>query len=648
MKIVPDEKRDEFWTAMRRDLPSSFRFTGSKGHALVVQRKFIEHYIPQLSTVVFEGNHIEPPKPLPWYPENLGWSLDTPKQVVRKDKAFAAFQKFLVSETSIGNVSRQEAVSMIPPLLMDLRPGMTVLDMCAAPGSKTAQLVEMVHGGEEARIRSKLREIRREQNLPASPDGQQTTLEDGSNGTHEDWSDDGRATGLIIANDADYRRSQLLVHQVKRLNSPNFIVTNHDAGLYPSIQIPSDSGRPRYLKFDRILADVPCTGDGTTRKNYTVWKEWTPANAIGLHPLQVRILVRALQMLKSGGRTVYSTCSLNPIEDEAVVAAAISQCGGPSKVRVIDCSRELPTLKRERGLTSWRVMDKKNRWWNTWAEVERKLDEQKIDPDGLTQLRATMFPPTDASEDGRIALENCIRIYPHLQDTGGFFITVLEKVADVTVPASEINTKADEPDAHEGNGETKVEAGQKRPRPAEGNVESSRPSKRGAGVYREEPFNYLDPEHEVLKTIYDFYQLHEQFPRDRFMVRNDMVQPSKSIYYTSALVRDILTLNAAKGMRFIQAGVKLFGKQDTQGRDDVCCWRIQSEGIHIVDPWVGESRVLRLYKRPTFQKLVREMFIKVGIDSYEALPEIGAVTRDLTMGCYVLRVESSEAEDGFR
>ena len=523
---------------MRRDLPSSFRFTGSKGHALVVQRKFIDHYIPQLSTVEFDGKHIEPPKPLPWYPENLGWSLDTPKQVVRKDKAFAAFQKFLVSETTIGNISRQEAVSMIPPLLMDIRPGMTVLDMCAAPGSKSAQLIEMVHGGEEARIRSKLREVRREQNLPASPDGLQTALEDGTAATAEDWSDDGRATGLVIANDADYKRAQLLVHQVKRLNSPNFIVTNHDASFYPSIQIPSDTGNRRYLKFDRILADVPCTGDGTMRKNYTVWRDWNPASAIGIHALQVRILVRALQMLKSGGRVVYSTCSLNPIEDEAVVAAAISLCGGPSKVRVLDCSGQLSALKRARGLTSWRVMDKQDRWWNTWTEVESKLNDQDVDQDGLTRLRATMFPPIEASEDGRIALENCIRVYPHLQDTGGFFIAVLEKLADVKVSSSEINTKPDEltaaelapqPDLQK-NGDARVEAGQKRTRPDEDYAESARPSKRGAGAYREEPFNYLDPEHDVLKTIYDFYNLHDRFPRDRFLVRNDMAQPSKIIY----------------------------------------------------------------------------------------------------------------------
>lgn len=70
--------------------------------------------------------------------------MTTPKNVVRRFPPFAAFQKFLVSETSVGNISRQEIVSMIPPLLIDLKPGMSVLDLCAAPGSKSAQLLETV------------------------------------------------------------------------------------------------------------------------------------------------------------------------------------------------------------------------------------------------------------------------------------------------------------------------------------------------------------------------------------------------------------------------------------------------------------------------------------------------------------------------
>lgn len=74
------------------------------------------------------------------------------------------------------------------------------------------------------------------------------------------------------------------------------------------------------ILFDRILCDVPCSGDGTIRKAPDIWRRWTPGNGNGLHPLQLRIALHACQMLKVGGRLVYSTCTFNPIEDEAVVA----------------------------------------------------------------------------------------------------------------------------------------------------------------------------------------------------------------------------------------------------------------------------------------------------------------------------------------
>lgn len=103
------------------------------------------------------------------------------------------------------------------------------------------------------------------------------------------------------------------------------MITNLDASAIPSIKIPNEkTGQMKNLYFDRILCDVPCSGDGTTRKNPGVWKTWKPADGIGLHPLQLRILSRAIQMLKPGGRLVYSTCSYNPIENEAVVSAALA------------------------------------------------------------------------------------------------------------------------------------------------------------------------------------------------------------------------------------------------------------------------------------------------------------------------------------
>ena len=90
----------------------------------------------------------------------------------------------------------------------------------------------------------------------------------------------------------------------------------------------------QWLEYDRILADVPCSGDGTLRKNPDVWITWKYKNTIALHSMQVRIAQRGLEMLKVGGKMVYSTCSMSPVEDEAVVTALLKKCKG--SVRLVN------------------------------------------------------------------------------------------------------------------------------------------------------------------------------------------------------------------------------------------------------------------------------------------------------------------------
>ena len=103
-------------------------------------------------------------------------------------------------------------------------------------------------------------------------------------------------TGLLIANDSDHKRTHLLIHQSARLPSPALMVTNQDASIYPAIKIPGEqvifpsNSKPRVaakkqyqLLFDRILCDVPCSGDGTMRKNVGIWKHWQPMDGNGLH-----------------------------------------------------------------------------------------------------------------------------------------------------------------------------------------------------------------------------------------------------------------------------------------------------------------------------------------------------------------------------
>lgn len=695
---MPEEEREEFWKYMRTDLPNSFRFTGSKAHALAVQERLRNYYIPEITGIQYEGRNVDAPQPVDWYPDRLAWYMTTPKQVIRRFKPFAAFQKFLVAESDVGNITRQEVVSMIPPLVMGVKPGMTVLDLCAAPGSKSAQILELICSGEEDRAREVAHNLA---NGMARPEG-------------EDFADDGRATGLMVANDVDYKRAHMLVHQMKRLSSPNLIVTNHDATIYPNIRVSSEmiNGKAanKYLKFDRILADVPCSGDGTLRKNLEIWKNWTPSNGLGLHNTQVKILIRALQMLKVGGRVVYSTCSMNPVEDEAVLSSAIQQVGGTDIVELVDTKDLLPGLKRFNGRTEWSIMDKAGRMHSNWQSVEDQ--KAKSGDDGLSRLTESMFPPKDSS----IPLNRAMRVYPHSQNTGAFFIAILEKKSEIrhanmrkpestiekggspTEKTAEVetidtngvhqlletttdgqvmeidaqpNSTTSGTDTTQGSSKRKreeeaqdLESSLKRQKSLEASSSALAPSqpsqprppippKKDRSQPFEEPFKFLSPDHTEILHIKRFYNLSTRFPLDRFMVRNADGTASKNIYYTTALARDILTHNEGTGMKFVHSGVKMFVKQDAPS-PETCPWRIQTDGLRILETWVGAERVIKVQKRETLRKLLVEMFPAFHHDDWASLGELGTQMRDKAMGCFVMIVEPSadahtggEASEGF-
>lgn len=177
--------------------------------------------------------------------------------------------------------------------------------MCASPGSKTAQLIEFLHN-------------------------------DTTNPIPE---------GFVIANDLDNKRCYMLMHQLKRLESPNFMIINQDASSLPNFRCPSTG---RTIAYDRILADVPCSGDGTFRKNIDVWTKWNFAHACNLHSIQMRIARRAVELLQPGGLMVYSTCSLNPIENEAVVYNLLLKF--KDELELVDARDKLPGMKTVKGL----------------------------------------------------------------------------------------------------------------------------------------------------------------------------------------------------------------------------------------------------------------------------------------------------------
>lgn len=688
------------WKALASDLPNSFRFTGTKADALAVREIFKRRYIPGIKAVKFEGEPVQPPEPVKAFPDELVWDMKTHKKIVRRHKPFAEFQKFLVAETTSGNISRQEVVSMIPPHFLDVRPGMVVLDMCAAPGSKSAQLAEMIHGDEEERVKK------------AASNESFNSADDG------DYSDDGRSTGLLIANDTDYKRAGMLVHQVKRLNFPNLIVTQHDASIFPSIELPSAPGskKAQYLKFDRILCDVPCSGDGTARKNPNVWQKWTPRDGLGLHNLQLRILFRGLQLLKKGGRLVYSTCSMNPVENEAVVASAIESCGGNAKVKLVNCSDHLPNLIRKPGLNKWKVLDtshvsgedKINHMFTSWEAFQKtkeKYDEEGFGRQFSSKITQGVFPPIATSEDERIPLEHCVRVYPHLQDTGGFFIAVLEKLDDIKVaqpnnpqakvesangtpvpssskrkledveevePIKRAKTDTEEEDievnavesANETapkvttNGSESTEDPKSATNGAE-TIESLKPTANGtpkpeskavtklkpeSQSQQKEYYEYLSADDPTIKDILDFFGISERFPRDRFLVRNKEGLLLNKIYYTSALAKTIIQSNKDRGMKFIHCGVVTFVAHKIKDKDNVKApWRLQNEGIRILEPW-ATKRIITCKSRATLYRMLIEMFPKLPKDGSHELGELGDQLVALDIGCCFLRIEQNESE----
>lgn len=129
----------------------------------------------------------------------------------------------------------------------------------------------------------------------------------------------------------------------------------------------------------------------------------------------------------------YSTCSFNPIEDEAVVADLLRRCRGA--VTLEDASHLLPDLRRGPGFKTWEVYDELGNSYPTF-ESSQKGDRARL-------FKPSMWPPGAESQAGKKKqkrggggddhegfsppLERCLRLYPHLQDTGGFFVALLRK-----------------------------------------------------------------------------------------------------------------------------------------------------------------------------------------------------------------------------
>ncbi|HEY8428664.1 MAG TPA: RsmB/NOP family class I SAM-dependent RNA methyltransferase, partial [Sandaracinaceae bacterium] len=168
----------------------------------------------------------------------------------------------------------QEEASLLPAHLLGARPGERVLDLCAAPGSKTARIALAM-----------------------------------------------RNRGTLIANDRSAQRMAAVAAVVARLGLTNVTCTIADGATYPLTAGP----------FDRVLVDAPCSAEGNGAKN-ACWRAPDPDFRAWITGQQRALLRRAAHLCRAGGRIVYSTCTLAPEENELVVDAVVRELDGAVRV----------------------------------------------------------------------------------------------------------------------------------------------------------------------------------------------------------------------------------------------------------------------------------------------------------------------------
>lgn len=168
-----------------------------------------------------------------------------------------------------GLLYAQEPSASAPAALLDVRPGMRVADLCAAPGGKTSQLAAALQG-----------------------------------------------QGLLLANEFVAARAEILRQNLERMGVTNAVITNEDTASLAKA-LPG--------QFDRVLVDAPCSGEGMFRKEAVAAAQHSDALVAHCAELGAEILENAAALLAPGGVLVYSTCTFAPAEDEAQIAAFLAR-----------------------------------------------------------------------------------------------------------------------------------------------------------------------------------------------------------------------------------------------------------------------------------------------------------------------------------
>lgn len=127
---------ERMMASFKTDLPASFRITGFRSQAMVLRDLVKSRYMSELAAAskveqeerqIIGQDEVEPGSvvtaaALPWYPDEMAWQMNLTRKIIRRQEAYFKLHNFLISETESGNICRQETVSMIPPLVLDVQP----------------------------------------------------------------------------------------------------------------------------------------------------------------------------------------------------------------------------------------------------------------------------------------------------------------------------------------------------------------------------------------------------------------------------------------------------------------------------------------------------------------------------------------------
>ncbi len=238
-------------------------------------------------------------------PEELKKRLEKKSWVIEQPFKENPEVMIIKSELGPGDIGRslehllgyyyvQEIASMLPVLALKPKPGELILDIAAAPGSKTTQIAAEMEN-----------------------------------------------TGTIIANDVSLPRLKILASNMERCGATNAILTKKD-GIALCKRLKEQG-----FQFDKILLDAPCSGEGTLRSSSATALMWNPKTIRSVSRLQKGLLESAIEILKKGGELVYSTCTHAPEENEGVIDFVLKKFDNIKIEKV-----NLP-VKCRNGLTKW-------------------------------------------------------------------------------------------------------------------------------------------------------------------------------------------------------------------------------------------------------------------------------------------------------